>query len=98
VSLSLYHLPSVTSTLVLVPACPAACPAMWVAIVATIASFKPVIGPMAYLLLGPYLAWVSYASALTLWIWRHNPRQVRPLLKPGCSEGGWVNGQGLTGV
>jgi tryptophan-rich sensory protein len=52
---------------------------MWVAIVATIASFRPVIGPVAYLLLVPYLAWVSYAAALTLWIWRHNPRQVRAL-------------------
>ncbi|KAF6235939.1 TspO/MBR-related protein [Scenedesmus sp. NREL 46B-D3] len=46
---------------------------MWVAIVATIRQFRPVIGDLALLLLVPYLVWVSYASALTFWIWRHNP-------------------------
>lgn len=56
--------------------CPAAA-AMWVAIAATIALFGRVIGaPLALGLLGPYLLWVSYASALTIWIWRFNPRQV----------------------
>lgn len=45
---------------------------MWGAIVATIIEFKPVIGNLAVLLLGPYLVWVSYASALTIWIWQHN--------------------------
>jgi tryptophan-rich sensory protein len=46
---------------------------MWLAIVATIRQFRPIIGNLALLLLGPYLLWVSYASALTFWIWRHNP-------------------------
>jgi hypothetical protein len=46
---------------------------MWVAIVATIRQFRPVIGDIALLLLVPYLVWVSYASALTFWIWRNNP-------------------------
>lgn len=51
---------------------------MWGAIAATIALFSRVIGVrLALGLLGPYLVWVSYASALTIWIWRHNPRQVR---------------------
>lgn len=46
---------------------------MWCAIVANIVQFRQVIGDTAVLLLGPYLAWVTYAIALTLWIWRHNP-------------------------
>jgi tryptophan-rich sensory protein len=45
---------------------------MWVMIVATIIQFKGVIGNLAVVLLGPYLLWVSYASALTLWIWQNN--------------------------
>jgi translocator protein len=46
---------------------------MWVAILGTIAVFGTVLGPLkAWLLLGPYLAWVSLAAALTAWIWRHN--------------------------
>ena len=24
----------------------------------------------------PYLVWVTYASALTMWIWRNNPSKV----------------------
>eukprot|EP00878_Enallax_costatus_P028783 GHUV01031125.1.p1 GENE.GHUV01031125.1~~GHUV01031125.1.p1 ORF type:complete len:178 (+),score=28.09 GHUV01031125.1:82-615(+) len=46
---------------------------MLVAIVATICQLRRVIGDLALMLLLPYLAWVSYASALTFWIWRHNP-------------------------
>jgi tryptophan-rich sensory protein len=50
---------------------------MWLAIAATISQFRPVIGDMTVALLGPYLLWVSYATALTLWIWRHNPPQAK---------------------
>lgn len=49
---------------------------MWVGIVATISHFRPVIGDITLPLLGPYLLWVTYATALTIWIWRHNPPQV----------------------
>lgn len=49
--------------------------AMWGGIVATIITFQRVIGPSALALLLPYLVWVSYASALTIWIWRNNPPQ-----------------------
>jgi len=45
-------------------------------IVATIFQFKGVIGNLAVVLLGPYLLWVSYASALTIWIWRNNTPAV----------------------
>ena len=44
---------------------------------ATIATFYPVIGGWALGLLLPYLAWVSFASVLTIWIWRNNPKEVR---------------------
>jgi tryptophan-rich sensory protein len=44
------------------------------AVVGTIAVFSTAIGAQkAWLLLGPYLAWLAYASALTAWIWRNNP-------------------------
>jgi len=45
---------------------------LWVAIVATIVTFRPVSAVAAYLLL-PYLGWVSFASALNFTIWRMNP-------------------------
>lgn len=51
---------------------------LWAGIVATIVLFRPVIGNLALVLLGPYLAWVSYASALTIWIWRNNPLRPKP--------------------
>jgi hypothetical protein len=51
--------------------------AMWGAIVATIALFHPVIGGWALGLLLPYLAWVSFATALNAWIWRNNRGPVR---------------------
>jgi tryptophan-rich sensory protein len=45
---------------------------LWLSIVATIALFVPIhIG--AALLLVPYLAWVAFATALNLAVWRLNP-------------------------
>lgn len=46
--------------------------ALWLAIAATIAAFARVDRRAGGLLL-PYLAWVSFASALNLAIWRLNP-------------------------
>lgn len=45
---------------------------LWVLIVATIVAFWRV-HPRAAWLLAPYLAWVSFASALNFWLWQHNP-------------------------
>jgi benzodiazapine receptor len=45
---------------------------LWLLIVATITAFWRVSRGAALLLL-PYLAWVSFASALNFWLWRHNP-------------------------
>src|SRR5436190_4840586 len=45
---------------------------LWLLIAATIFKFWPV-HRLAALLLLPYLAWVSFASALTLSLWRTNP-------------------------
>ena len=45
---------------------------LWLLIAATILKFWPV-RRLAALLLVPYLAWVSFASALTLSLWRLNP-------------------------
>ena len=45
---------------------------LWALIVATIVAFSRLYRPAAWLLL-PYLAWVSFASALTWSIWRLNP-------------------------
>jgi tryptophan-rich sensory protein len=44
---------------------------LWAAIGATILLFHP-ISPAAAWLLVPYLAWVSFAAALNLSIWRRN--------------------------
>ncbi len=44
---------------------------LWAAIVATIVLFYPVSATAAWLLL-PYLAWVSFASALNFSIWLRN--------------------------
>jgi len=58
-------------------------------IIATIALFYPVIGPWALGLLIPYLVWVSYASALTIWLWRNNAdKQVSGRLCGGLAGGG----------
>jgi benzodiazapine receptor len=46
--------------------------ALWLLIVATVALFWRVSIPAAVLLL-PYLAWVTFASALTWSVWRLNP-------------------------
>lgn len=45
---------------------------LWVLIAATIGLFWPV-SRLSAALLFPYLAWVSFASALTLSMWRLNP-------------------------
>lgn len=45
---------------------------LWGAIVATVVAFRRHDRPAAALLL-PYLAWVSFASALTLSVWQRNP-------------------------
>ena len=44
---------------------------LWGLIVATIVAFRRV-QPRAAWLLVPYLAWVSFASALNFWLWQHN--------------------------
>lgn len=46
---------------------------MWGLIAATVAVFWRVRRPAAWLLL-PYLAWVSFASALTWTVWQGNPQ------------------------
>jgi translocator protein len=46
--------------------------ALWLAIVATIVAFWR-IRPLAGAILLPYLAWVSFATALNVEIWRLNP-------------------------
>jgi len=45
--------------------------ALWVAVAATMIAFYRVT-PTAGLLLAPYLAWITFASALNLAIWRMN--------------------------
>lgn len=45
---------------------------LWVLIVATIVAFRRH-SALAAVLLWPYLAWVTFAAALTLAIWRGNP-------------------------
>jgi tryptophan-rich sensory protein len=45
--------------------------ALWLAIVATIAKFRMIDKPAAWLL-APYICWVSYASALNFAIWLMN--------------------------
>jgi translocator protein len=45
---------------------------LWLLIAATIAAFWP-LHRLAALLLLPYLAWVSFAAALNLALWRLNP-------------------------
>jgi benzodiazapine receptor len=44
---------------------------LWLSIIATIAAFHRV-NPVAAWLLLPYLAWVTFAAALNLTIWRLN--------------------------
>jgi benzodiazapine receptor len=49
---------------------------LWVLIAATVATFRKV-RPLAAALLLPYLAWVSFASALTYAVWQRNPGLLR---------------------
>jgi tryptophan-rich sensory protein len=44
---------------------------LWLAILATVLTFRP-IAPVAAVLLLPYLGWVSFASVLNFTIWRLN--------------------------
>ena len=44
---------------------------LWLAIVATLAAFRPVSRVAAWLL-APYLAWVSFAAVLNFTLWRLN--------------------------
>lgn len=44
----------------------------WLSIAAMIAAFAPVSAAAAWLLV-PYLAWVTFAGALNLTVWRMNP-------------------------
>lgn len=46
---------------------------LWFLILATIITFWRLV-PLAGLLLVPYLAWVTYATALTTSVWLNNPR------------------------
>ncbi|MEL6367243.1 MAG: TspO/MBR family protein, partial [Pseudomonadota bacterium] len=45
---------------------------LWAAILTTLILFWR-IKPLAGLLLTPYLAWVSFASALNFVLWQNNP-------------------------
>jgi translocator protein len=45
---------------------------LWIVVLATLVSFWRV-RPLAGMLLVPYLAWVSFAMALTAAVWRRNP-------------------------
>jgi benzodiazapine receptor len=45
---------------------------LWLAILATLLAFRRVDRPAAWLL-APYLAWVTFATALTIALWRLNP-------------------------
>lgn len=49
---------------------------LWFSIIATVALFWP-ISAAAALLLVPYLAWVTFAAALNLAVWRLNPSAPR---------------------
>jgi benzodiazapine receptor len=46
---------------------------LWALIVATLLAFRR-IRPLAAALLAPYLAWVTFASALTYAVWQRNPQ------------------------
>ncbi|MFN0194082.1 MAG: TspO/MBR family protein [Aestuariivirga sp.] len=50
---------------------------LWLSIVATIAFFHPLNAEAAWLLL-PYLAWVTFASALNFAIWQLNSASASP--------------------
>lgn len=46
---------------------------LWILVVATVVAFWR-IRPLAGVLLLPYLAWISFAGALNLTVWRLNPQ------------------------
>ena len=46
---------------------------LWLLVLATLVQFWR-LGPLAGLLLVPYLAWISFAAALNLALWRMNPQ------------------------
>jgi tryptophan-rich sensory protein len=48
---------------------------LWLALAATVVAFRRV-RPLAGALLLPYLAWVSFATALTAAVWRANPDRL----------------------
>lgn len=48
---------------------------LWCLIVATVIAFRRA-SPLAAALLYPYLAWVTFASALTFAVWRLNPSML----------------------
>lgn len=61
---------------------------LWVLIVCTTVAFWRV-RPLAGALLLPYLAWVTFAAALTLATWQMNPQLLAP---PGStSANGWAS-------
>ena len=69
--------------------------ALWLALLATLVEFRCVLGaPLAAGLLGPCLAWVSYAAALTLWIAAHNPGHSSVLATGGKRITGTRDGKG----
>ncbi|KAI8817282.1 translocator protein [Fimicolochytrium jonesii] len=51
-------------------------------LVATTVEFSKIDTFAAWLLV-PYVAWVSYASAMTVWIWRNNPKKGRDVRRKG---------------
>jgi tryptophan-rich sensory protein len=46
---------------------------LWALVAATVAAFRRV-HPLAAWLMAPYLLWVTFASALTIAVWRANPQ------------------------
>ena len=48
---------------------------LWLSIAGTLVTFATIDG-FAALLFVPYLAWVTIAGALNLWIWRHNRERL----------------------
>ena len=62
---------------------------LWILIACTLVAFWRV-RPLAGLLLLPYLAWVSLATALTLAVWQRNPQLLGLLHLPWTGVAGWT--------